>query len=385
MKQFSAGIDVLLSRHRGWLSGRRIGLVSHAAAVDSKGCSSAERLFREGDLRLSCLFGPEHGFFGAAQAGVACRNARHPHFGIPIFSLYGDTRKPDAGMLADIDTLVFDMQDIAARPYTFVSTLRYVLEAAAVSGKEVVVADRPVPLPDVLDGPVAEESMSSFVAMVRTPMSYGMTPGETALWLKESLGIGVQVRVAEMEGYRREGRRGRDWPPWIPPSPGMRSWESAMCYTATVGFEALAAVDHGRATNLAFQVIGSEWMNGWETAGRLNAFGLPGVRFYAHCYAARPLDKDVRLLDGVRIVVTEPAVFRPVLTGVSVIRCLQDMYGTKQVWAAGPTRAGFFDKLFGTTSVRKGLLKGKDAKTISSQWNRGIAAFRRTRDACLLY
>jgi len=158
-------------------------------------------------------------------------------------------------MLDNLDAIVLDLQDLGARCYTFVSTLRYVLEAAASARKQVIVADRPIPLPRVVDGPMLDERFSSFVGCVRAPLHYGMTPGETAAWLKHALALDLDLKVAPMKNYCRQSRRGPDWPPWIPPSPGIRSWETGYCYLATVFGEALPAINIGRNSNLAFQVF----------------------------------------------------------------------------------------------------------------------------------
>lgn len=385
MKPFQPGIDVLLSRHRDWLSGRRVALVSHTAAVDSRGCLTARRLAEARDFRLACLMGPEHGFHGTAGAGAACGHARHPHWKVPVFSLYGETRKPTAPMLKGVEVIVFDLQDLGARPYTYVSTLRLVLETAAERDCPVIVADRPVPLPRVTDGPRLDPRFSSFVSLVDTPVSYGMTPGETALWLKEQLRLPLDLRVAPMTGYRRPPARGPDWPPWLPPSPAIVSWESATCFPVTVFFEGLGAVDHGRQTGIPFQIVGAAWMNAPETAECLSSLRLPGVDFHPHRYDSRPRDSTPAILDGVRLVVTDRNRFKPVFTAVSIICALQHLYGKQKVWNRKTTRPDFFDKLFGTDTVRKALLDGESAAAIARAWRPDLARFRQTRRRHLLY
>lgn len=382
---FSPGIDALMARRKHRLAGARVGLVSHLAAVDAMGCSTAGRLWRDPAVDLACIMGPEHGFFGRAGAGVRCRNQRHPAWLIPVYSLYGTNRKPTQKMLRDLDIIIFDLQDLGARCYTYVSTLRLVLEAAAESGKEVIVADRPVPLPVTVDGPSTEPGFGSFVSMVDTPLSYGMTPGETALWLKSALNLDLQLEVAKMRGYCRQSPGGPGWPPWTPPSPAIVSWESAMCFPATVCFEALGAVDHGRATGLPFQLIGAGWMRGEDAAAALSERKLPGVRFYPHRYDAAPGERRARVLDGIRMVVTDPVRYRPALTAVSIISILQELHGRKRVWTAGLSRPDFFDKLFGTDSVRTALLDGYDASSIAGRWKSSLRAFRRSREKVLLY
>ena len=216
-------------------------------------------------------------------------------------------------------------------------------------------------------------------------MSFGMTPGETAGWLKHRLGLSVSLKVATMQGYSRQGRRRNDWPPWLPPSPAIHSWETGMCYGATVCFEALSAVDHGRRTSLAFRVVGSPWLSGVEVCGFLGGLRLPGVRFFPHRYHGRTGNGVERVYDGVRLSVTEPARFRPILTAVSMVYCLQEIYGRRRVWSARKTRPEFFDCLFGTAAVREALMDGEDAAGIAARWRKPCAAFRRTRARSLLY
>lgn len=396
---FLPGIDVLLTRHRHWLERKRIGLVSHPAAVDERGMTSAERMWRDRTLTLNALFGPEHGFFGLGDAGQRLRHRRHPDWGLPVYSLYGSARRPTPAMFKNLDVVVVDLQDLGARCYTFVTTLRYVLEQAAAMGKEVVVADRPIPLPRIVDGPMLDPAFESFVAGVRAPMHYGMTPGEIALWLKAELGLNVSLRIARMQGYARDPARGVDWPPWISPSPGIRAWETGQCYLATVFSEALPAINNARASNLAFQVFSAPWMRSASVRERLNARRLPGVSFYAHPYSpgrsalavvakryggVRPAQPGT-VLDGVRIAVTNPNIFCPVYTGVSILACLQELYGVRKIWKHAGSREDFFDKLYGTDAVRRALQDGAAPEQIRQAWLKPLRVFALTRDTCLLY
>ncbi len=384
-ERLALGIDGLLRRHASWLRGKRVGLVSHAAALDARGASTADRLREALGPRLAALFGPEHGFFGAAAAGEATADAVHPVYGIPVHSLYGNTRRPTAAMLRGIDVVVYDMQDLGVRPYTYVSTLRGVLEAAAEHGQTVIVADRPIPLPGAVDGPVRDPGVESFVAHVRTPMAYGMTPGEAALWIRRDLGLEVDLRVAAMTGYGRSAERGAGWPPWASPSPGIRTWESACTYLATVFAEATPAVDFGRMTSFPFQVLGSPWMESVPLCARLRDAALPGVAFHPHPYVAQAGAFAGRLIDGVRLTVLDRARFRPVRTSVALVAALQDAIGARRFWQEPGTRPEFFDTLFGTPSVRQALLAGRSPSDIARAWVKPIAAFRVSRSRCLLY
>jgi uncharacterized protein YbbC (DUF1343 family) len=382
---FCPGITALLSGQKHLLKNKRIGLVSHPAAVDSNGTSSADLLARHSGARLSALFGPEHGFFGAAVAGESVAPTRHPFLGVPVYSLYGKRRKPTPAMLRNLDLIVFDLQDIGARPYTYVSTLRLVLEAAAEQGKPVIVADRPIPLPCVVDGPVTDPRFESFVSSVAVPMSYGMTPGESALWINKALKLGVDLTVAKMKDYHREPTRCPGWPPWIPPSPGIVSWESAVCYPATVCFEALPSVDHGRGTGLSFQVFAATWLKVAQTCERLSAMKLPGVTFHAHRYVGRSQTMSGMMLNGVRMTVVNPGIFKPVATAISIISCIQDIHGVRRLWNVPGVRPDFFDTLFGTAAVREALMDRERPGTIIKRWKSDLVRFERSRATCLLY
>jgi len=304
---------------------------------------------------------------------------------IPILSLYGKHRKPPPAMLKDVDVLVFDMQDLGVRCYTYLATLLGCLEAAAETATEIIVADRPIPLPTVCDGPVTEKTHRSFVAPCSVPLSHGMTPGEIAPWLCRHHRLDVPLKVARMTGYRRGPGRETGWPPWVPPSPAIISWDSAVCYPATVCFEALPAVDHGRHTNLPFQLLGAQWMDGREMADILSACRLPGVKFYAHEYAVdEGKGRRVRY-DGVRIAVVSHQRFRPALTSVTILHSLARYRGRRRFWKEAGTRPDFLDRLFGTDTVRRALKNGKEPSEIAAQWRKPLAAFRASRRPCLLY
>lgn len=382
---FEPGITVLLRRRGGWLRSKRVGLLSHAAAVDRYERTSADLLAAAPDVELARLFGPEHGFFGAAGAGAHCRTVKHPLLSVPVHSLYGATRRPTRGMLRGLDCLVIDLQDIAVRCYTYVSTLQYALQAAAACALPVVVADRPVPLAATVDGPVTEDDCVSFVSLIRAPLCYGMTPGETALWLRERLGLDVELNVAAMRGYTRRSAPADDWPPWIPPSPALISRESALCYPALVSCEALTPVDCGRSTTLPFRVFGSAWTRSQEIVDALDAMSLPGCRFHPHVYAPQPRRAPARLVRGVRLTVVNPLRYRPALTALAIIAVLQSLYGTQRVWPRSAERRRFFDTLWGTGAVRQALLDGETPRRIASGWRRARAAFARTRRLHLLY
>jgi len=384
-EKFSIGIDTLLERHRPWLAGRRVALLSHQAALDREGATSAQRLHRELGSRLVALFGPEHGFYGQAGAGVPTYTRRHPDWGIPIHSLYGACRKPTPQMLRGVEVLVCDLQDLGARCYTYLATLRNVLEAAAENGVRVIVADRPIPLPCIVDGPVLKPAFASFVGPAQLPMATGLTPAESARWLAQTLLIAVDLQIAPLRGWTRAARRGPDWPEFLPPSPGIRTWESGMTYLATVFSEALPGIDCGRGTNLAFRTVGAPWLRAEPFCERMNARSLPGVCFYPHCYVAGVAPYAGRELDGVRIAVTGPDRFQPVTTSVFLLHELARSYGTARVWRHKGVRPQWFDQLYGTSAVREALGKGAKPATIVASWQEQQRPYVATRRQALIY
>jgi len=288
-------------------------------------------------------------------------------------------------LLREVDAIVVDLQDLGARPYTYVSTLRLILEAAATHGTSVIVADRPIPLPCITDGPMLDPSFRSFVGLVPAPLAYGMTPAETALWLKDRLELPVDLKVAPMRNYHRTATRDLHWGPWVPPSPGIPTWESGMCYPATVFCEALPALDNGRGTGSDFQLLGAPWMDGRVLAEALHERRLPGVAFHSCAYVPARGPHARRLLHGLRLTVTDPSRFPPAATAVHIISSLHALYGRDRLWTSRHTRPSFFDALFGTDCVRTALLDDASADSIVRSWRADLRAFRRCRAPHLLY
>ncbi len=378
---FHAGIDTLLREHAGWLAGKRVGLVAHHASVGLRGLPSPE-LLRQHGVELVALFGPEHGYTGVGGAGEDIPTTEHADWKIPVYSLYGPTRRPTPEMLSALDIVVFDLQDLGARPYTYVSTLRHVLESAAENGKSVIVTDRPSPLANIVDGPMLDSRFESFVGFIPAPVVYGMTPGETALWLRTALQLEVDVRVAPMRHYRREGLRPSDWPPWIPSSPAIRSWECGLCFPITVFFEGLPAIDHGRGTATPFRLFGAPWL---DNRALCESLDIAGLRLTPQSYTAAIGAHRGQLVHGARVDVVLPDAYRPVLAAVTLIHRIQELHGEDLVWDQPGTREEFFDSLMGTDRVRTALRSGVPPAVIASTWESQCAGFRKARESSLLY
>ena len=379
---FSPGINVLLDEQAGLLEGRRVGLVAHRASASLNGIHSAQLLQRTLKRGLQCIFGPEHGFLGTAAAGAAVDDDRHPEWGIPIHSLYGETRKPTATMLEGLDVLVVDLQDLAVRCYTYASTLRLVMAAAAEHGIDVIVTDRPVPFPNVTDGPMLDPAFESFVGMIPAPLIYGMTPAETALFLKREIIPEVRLHTVPMKGWRRN----TGWPetmPWTPPSPGIVSWETAMIYPSLVFCEALPMLDYGRGTENIFRIVAAPWLNARDLQKTIKP--LAGLKTSVLKYTPRGGRYEATEIEGLRFSVSDPEKLRPAETGVRLLSAIQELHGPKKPWADPENRPEFFDKLMGTSTVRESLQRCIPAPQIIGAWKAGAARFEDIRKSILLY
>jgi uncharacterized protein YbbC (DUF1343 family) len=355
------GIDALVDPSCNALNGKRFGLVAHPASVDASGCPSAVRLRERFGDGLAALFSPEHGFFGIAAAGEKVASVQHPSWNIPVYSLYGETRRPNRAMLDGLDVLVFDLQDLSIRCYTYVSTLRYMLEAAAERRITVVVCDRPNPLAGIFDGPMLDPRLESFVGNFPGPLVYGLTSGNAARHLQRTLKLKVDLTVMPAHAAITTGHT------WISPSPAIRNPHTAWCYPVTVGFEALPMIDYGRATLMPFELIGSPKLNENELAERLASESLPGIVFHPVVYE----NKGV-IHHGVRIAVVDPSTYRPVASAVAVLQVLQGVIGKNKLWKTKGSRPAFFDRLFGTDSVRKALQSDVPWRNIAQSWQRDL-------------
>jgi len=380
------GMDALYARRLDLLAGRRVGLLSHQAALTSDGSTSAQLFHRALGSRLVALYGPEHGFFGQAGAGEHTYTRMHPDWDLPVYSLYGERRKPAPEMLAGVDVVVCDLQDLGTRCYTYLATLRNMLEACAEAEVEVIVTDRPIPLPQVVDGPMLDPKFKSFVAPCPLPLVYGMTPAESARWMKKALGLNVRLSVVPMEGWSRadaawDGTR----PDYVPPSPGIKTWECATTYAATVFSEALPGIDCGRGTNLAFRVLGAPWLRAETFCERIASERLAGVTLHPYRYVAAVAPYAGKELDGVRLTVTDPARFRPVQVSLVVLQTLAGLYGAARVWRHKGVRPEWFDKLYGTDRVRTYMKSGAPLKALFAEWAHQRKAFDVARKASLLY
>ncbi len=369
------GIDKLYDENFASLQGQRIGLLSHRAAVSMCGSPTAELLHES--VNLVALFGPEHGYLGGALAGELTTSFEHPDWHIPVHSLYGATRHPTPEMLKGIDCVVCDLQDLGVRCYTYLATLRNMMQACAEAGIRVLVLDRPVPLPNTVDGPIREAQLDSFVAPAALPFVTGLTPAESALWMQRYLIPNCMLDTVPMEVASRDDIRFDALPHFVPPSPGIRSPEAAMIYPATVFTEAIPSIDCGLGTQHAFTAFGSPWINGEAFCDSLDLDAFPGIHFEPQTFVSAK-EYAGQTLQGVRIVVDNRNAFRPFTTGMRLLAELFRIYGLERSWGQPSTRPQWFDSLFGVPALRETLLAGEPFVTPSS-------TYAAERDAIRLY
>ena len=376
------------------LRGRRVGLiVNHTALVDSVHLIDA--VHAATDVEVGALFGPEHGLRGEDEAGETVEDGRDVRTGAPVHSLYGATRKPTPQMLQGLDALVFDIQDVGARFYTYVSTMGLAMQAAAEAGIPFVVLDRPNPLGGrYASGFVLEPEHASFVGAYPIPVAHGLTAGELARMIQgEGMLDGLedlQLEIVPMEGWTRATR----WPetglPWIAPSPNIPDWETAFVYAGACFFEA-ASASEGRGTRQPFKLLGAPWTDADALADTLNGRDLPGVRFEPAAFTPTSIEgmaSNPKLegegLQGIRYVVEDAAAFRPVETGIHVLHTFYEQAQRKGI-RDFIARPDWLTTLAGTERLGELLGAGAAPEAIIAAWEEEVAAFEERRTSYLLY
>jgi uncharacterized protein YbbC (DUF1343 family)/CubicO group peptidase (beta-lactamase class C family) len=370
------GIDVLEREHFARLKGRHVGLVTNHTGRDRDGQPTIDLLHRAEGVTLVALFSPEHGIRGAVDAKVA--DSRDEQTGLPVYSLYGDRRKPTADTLRGIDTLVYDIQDAGCRYYTYITTLGLVLEAAAEHRLKVVVLDRPNPIGGLaVEGPVLDADRESFTAYHRLPVRHGLTVGELARLFNAERKIGADLEVVRMEGWHRGDLFDRTGLSWINPSPNLRTLTAALLYPG-IGLLETTNVSVGRGTDRPFEWIGAPWLDGRRLAAALAEEDLPGVRFVPVSLTPTASTHRGKLCGGVQILVTDWAQFRPLSTGLAVACTLHRLY--PRDW-----NVARYDVLLGNRAAWEAVKRGTPWPEIERAWQPDLQRFREVRRSYLLY
>ncbi|HJU67426.1 MAG TPA: DUF1343 domain-containing protein [Gemmatimonadaceae bacterium] len=377
------GIEQFLADVPAAVRGKRVGLITNHTGVDSRGISSIDRLFASRDVRLVALFGPEHGLRGTAADGAKISSGVDRKTGLPIFSLYGDVRRPTPRMLANVEALVFDMQDIGARPYTYISTMGLAMRAAKEKGIPFVVLDRPNPIGGhIVEGSILDTAFRSFTGMYPIALRHGMTTGELARMFNDRFDIGAELIVVPMIGWKRSTWFDETGLPWIRPSPNIRRLETAIHYPGTVFIEA-TNLSEGRGTDRPLEQAGAPWLRAREVADAMNAMRLPGVRFEATRF------KSVRgtakyggvAVPAVRFMLTDREAYRPVRSALLFIDLVRRMHPGRFRWQE---RGAGVDRLAGTDALRSAIGEGRLTDLLDA-WEVEAAEFAALRREFLLY
>lgn len=374
--QFKLGNEVLFDspQYYSLIKGKRVGLVTNQTGVNSKGVSTVDRLANDPNVKLVALFGPEHGIDGKAPAGSYVKSYNHPTLNIPVYSLYGVTRKPTPDMLHNVDVLLFDIQDVGARWYTYISTLNYVMEVAGELGIPVIVLDRPNPLGgEIVEGPVLEERFKTFVGVDNIPMAHGMTIGELARFFnRPANGFNTDLTVVPMEGYTRDMIWHDTGLTWIATSPNIPTIESVFCYMATGLGEGTGVGQRDK-----FTWIGAVGIDSQRFADLLNGSGLEGVHY----------TPDTRgSYGGVKLSITDYRKFNPAKSGLYALAYAKQLNDFK-VPKSGSTTASIvmFDKIMGTDRIGKWLEQKLSPQEMERRYAAELNQFKKDRQKYLIY
>ncbi|HET9478414.1 MAG TPA: DUF1343 domain-containing protein [Pyrinomonadaceae bacterium] len=389
-QQVQLGLERLLEDHAPLLERARVGLICNQASVDHGYRHAADLLYEHPSIDLRALFGPQHGIRGDVQDNmIETAHGVDRKTTLPVHSLYSETREPTEAMLNDVDVLVFDMQDVGCRIYTFVYTLANCMRAAARFGKRVVVCDRPNPINGVsVAGNILESEYASFVGQFPLPTRHGMTVGELARMFNEHFKIGCDLEVVSMNGWRREFWHDDTDTPWVLPSPNMPTLDSATVFPGTVHFEG-TQVSEGRGTTRPFELIGAPYIDPDEYGDKLNALNLPGV-FFRSCAFQPTFQKHAGVTcGGVQIHLTNRDVFEPVFAGIAMVKLIYDMYPNEFRWKEPPYEYVYdknpFDVIAGTNKIREAFEQGDKLDAIAETWTRPLLEFKQLRESFLIY
>ncbi|MGG3477399.1 DUF1343 domain-containing protein [Peribacillus frigoritolerans] len=375
------GIEVLLKEEKNVLSGKKVGLITNPTGIDSKLTSIVDLLHDDPDINLTALFGPEHGVRGDAQAGASVEYYIDEKTGLPVYSLYGKTKKPTPEMLKDVEVLVFDIQDVGTRYYTYIYTMAYAMEAAKENDIPFIVLDRPNPQGgESVDGPVLEPEFSSFVGLYPIPLKHGMTVGELATLFNKEFKIGADLKVIKMKGWKRDMDYDDTGLPFVLPSPNMPTVSTTFVYPATGLIEG-TNVSEGRGTTKPFELIGAPYINSDELAGKLNVLRLPGVKFRAASFTPTFSKHAGKLSHGVEIYITDREEFKAVPTGLYIIKTIQDLYPGDFEFLA----ANNFNLLIGNGWIMSRIKEGSTVNEILKEYQVKQDAFKKVRKNYLLY
>ena len=389
--QIKTGIDILKNQNFKILEGLKTGLITNPTGVDSQLKSTIDILFEAPQVELVALYGPEHGVRGNVAAGEKVENLTDLKTGLPIFSLYGETRKPTSEMLQGIDILVYDIQDIGSRSYTYISTLGLAMEAAAENNIEFVVLDRPNPLGgNKFEGPLTQPSFISFVGQYPIPYVHGFTVGELATYINNnhllSNGLKCKLTVIKMEGWHRQMTFEDTGLQWVPSSPHIPHSFSAYYYPISGIVGELYVLNIGVGYTLPFQMFAADWLNASQLAKNLNQLSLPGTIFRPVYYKPYYSTFKGKGIEGVQVHLTDVSKAPLSLIQFYVLQEIHKLYPQKNIFdMCDPARLSMFDKVCGTDKVRKVFSKNFRVEDIMDIWMGDIKKFQKEAEKSFLY
>ncbi len=405
-KKVKLGIDVFLEKHLSLIKGKKVGLITNPTGVDSLLQSTIDLFHNSAEINLVALYGPEHGVRGNAQAGEYVPFYIDEKYSLPVFSLYGQSLKPEPGMFKNIDdymrsfdtkkigkipekamvdridALIFDIQDVGTRVYTYIATMAYSMEVSAEYGIDFIILDRPNPINGQdMEGPILEyPEFSSYVGLYPIPMRHGMTAGELAMLFNDKfLEKKARLTIIPMEGWERKMWYDETRLAWVIPSPNMPTLDTATVYPGQVLWEG-TNISEGRGTTKPFENFGAPWIDGYELTKRLNELILPGVRFREAWFTPAFSKYRGELCGGAQIHVTDRNRYRPFASTLYIIKTVMDMYPDHLKF-----HADYIDKIMGTSKVREALEKGTDIKDILKNFEEPLSNFSKLRKSYLLY
>ena len=377
------GLDNV-ANHKDLFQGKRLGIIANHTSYDSKGRHIVDVFRAVKGIRVVTLFSPEHGLRGLEEAGKKVDNETDPVTGLPVYSLFGKISKPTPQMLADVDVLVFDIQDVGARFYTYLYTMSLAMEAAAENGKQFVVLDRPNPINGVqLEGPVLDPKFATFVGLYPIPVRYGLTVGELARmingegWLTR--GVQANLTIIPLTGWQRSMWFDQTGLRFIKPSPNMPDLETAALYPGLCLLEG-TNLSEGRGTPKPFRQFGAPWIDANVLAAKLNSLNLPGVRFQPASFTPTSSKFQSQKCQGVEIVLTDRTRLEPFWTGVQIINELRRLYPAQFKWIEK-----HFDRLCGTATIRETITAQKPLQPLKTAWAAECKTFDQTRRKYFVY
>src|SRR6266550_935311 len=389
-RQVKLGLEILLEAKLGLLADARVGLICNQASVNHKLRHAADLLYDHPKIDMRALFGPQHGIRGDVQDNmIETGHTVDQQTGLPIHSLYSETREPNEAMLKDIDVLVFDMQDVGCRIYTFAYTMANSMVAARKFGKKVVVCDRPNPINGLhVAGNVLEPEQASFVGQFAIPTRHAMTPGELAKLFNEHFGLAADLDIIKMDGWERHRWHDQTDAPWVMPSPNIPTLDSATVFPGTVHFEG-TQLSEGRGTTRPFELVGAPYIDPEEYARRLNERELAGA-YFRSCIFRPTFQKHAGIsCGGVQIHVLDREKFEPVITGITMVKIAYDLYPDEFRWKEPPYEYVYdrnpFDVIAGTSKIREAMEAGGSIESLEESWREQLDAFGRLRENYLLY